>query len=197
MMKRKPREVREKEILDAAIRCFSKKGYHETTMDDIVAESGLTKGGIYWYFKGKREVFIVLIEEQLREEESLWEELSREYELGSELMIKAGHLYLQHHLEDEQIAPLVAEFMAESYRDEKIRRKMNEHYAEWQKIIKGAFDQAIQEGKMKGFNSGELSLALTALLGGLINQCWVSNKKVDYIEVWSVFCQALLEGIQR
>jgi AcrR family transcriptional regulator len=72
MTKRKPEEVRRKEILDAALRCFSNKGYHETRIDDIVKESGLTKGAIYWYFKGKRELFVALIEQHLKEDKALW-----------------------------------------------------------------------------------------------------------------------------
>jgi hypothetical protein len=31
-------EERRKQIMDAAVACFARKGYHNTTMDDIVAE---------------------------------------------------------------------------------------------------------------------------------------------------------------
>ena len=37
MSAKKPKEQRIAEIQKAAINCFSRKGYHETTMDDIVA----------------------------------------------------------------------------------------------------------------------------------------------------------------
>ncbi|MFZ5918086.1 MAG: helix-turn-helix domain-containing protein [Chloroflexota bacterium] len=35
-------------------------GRHRTTMDDIAGESGLSKGALYWYFDGKRPLFIAL-----------------------------------------------------------------------------------------------------------------------------------------
>lgn len=50
-------EERRAQIIEAALACFGRKGYHNTTMDDIVAESGLSKGSLYWYFKSKDELF--------------------------------------------------------------------------------------------------------------------------------------------
>jgi TetR/AcrR family transcriptional regulator, transcriptional repressor of aconitase len=43
-------------ILDAALTCFAREGFHAATMQDIVAESGLSPGAIYGYFKGKTDV---------------------------------------------------------------------------------------------------------------------------------------------
>jgi AcrR family transcriptional regulator len=45
-------------IVDAALRTFAEKGYHGTTMQDIVRESGLSVGAIYTYFRGKDELFV-------------------------------------------------------------------------------------------------------------------------------------------
>jgi AcrR family transcriptional regulator len=47
---------RRSEILDAAIVCFSRDGFHRTTMKDIVRESGLSPGAIYNYFRSKEEI---------------------------------------------------------------------------------------------------------------------------------------------
>jgi AcrR family transcriptional regulator len=48
---------RHAQIIKAALACFSRKGYTNTTMDDIVAESGLSKGSLYWYFDSKDDLF--------------------------------------------------------------------------------------------------------------------------------------------
>jgi AcrR family transcriptional regulator len=39
-------------ILDAALNCFARQGFHAATMQDIVGESGLGPGAIYGYFAG-------------------------------------------------------------------------------------------------------------------------------------------------
>jgi AcrR family transcriptional regulator len=41
---------------------FAKRGYHEATIDDIVAEAGVARGTFYLYFEDKRAVFAELIE---------------------------------------------------------------------------------------------------------------------------------------
>jgi len=48
--------------LQAALACFAQKGYYQTSMDDIVAQSELSKGALYWHFKSKQELFVALIE---------------------------------------------------------------------------------------------------------------------------------------
>lgn len=45
------------DIIRAAMRCFMQRGYNKTTMDQIVAESGLSKGTLYWYFDSKESLF--------------------------------------------------------------------------------------------------------------------------------------------
>ena len=59
-------EVRER-ILSAAEKLFSSKGYYDTSMDEIVAESRLSKGAIYGYFKSKEDLFVALQDKQLEE----------------------------------------------------------------------------------------------------------------------------------
>ena len=61
MARRGPRvstEARREEILKAAYTCFSRGGYHATTIDDIALEAGLSKGAVYWHFEGKWELFL-------------------------------------------------------------------------------------------------------------------------------------------
>ena len=42
-----------KKIVSAAWRLFYEQGYDNTTVDDIVEESGTSKGSFYHYFDGK------------------------------------------------------------------------------------------------------------------------------------------------
>lgn len=50
-------EVRER-IVSAALRVFGERGYHGSTIADVVRESGLSVGAIYTYFKGKDDLFL-------------------------------------------------------------------------------------------------------------------------------------------
>lgn len=50
-------------ILDAAAQVFASKGYHETRVDDIVEESNSSKGSVYFYFPGKQQMFLALVDQ--------------------------------------------------------------------------------------------------------------------------------------
>ena len=58
-------EERKAQIIQAALACFTAKGYNNTTMADIVEESGLSKGAIYWYFKSKDDLFVAALADVL------------------------------------------------------------------------------------------------------------------------------------
>jgi TetR/AcrR family transcriptional regulator, fatty acid metabolism regulator protein len=54
-----PNETRTR-ILEAAVKVFATKGYHDTKVDDIVSESNTSKGSFYFYFPSKQDIFIAL-----------------------------------------------------------------------------------------------------------------------------------------
>lgn len=54
-------ERRRQQILDAAQLCFARKGFHETSMQDVFTESGLSAGAVYRYFTSKNEIIAALV----------------------------------------------------------------------------------------------------------------------------------------
>lgn len=64
-----PRKVRRgpltrKQILDAALRLFSEKGFARTSVRDIAGAAGITDAAIYYHFASKRDLFEALFEER-------------------------------------------------------------------------------------------------------------------------------------
>ncbi|HEX2214434.1 MAG TPA: TetR/AcrR family transcriptional regulator [Mycobacterium sp.] len=50
------RAARRQQIVDAMLRCVARDGFHKTTMAAVVAESGLSAGAVYLYFKDKEDL---------------------------------------------------------------------------------------------------------------------------------------------
>lgn len=48
-------------ILHSALAVFSTKGYAATTLEDVAAKAGVTRGAIYWHFGSKAALFNELI----------------------------------------------------------------------------------------------------------------------------------------
>src|SRR5271154_1062120 len=58
------RETRRQQILEAALRCFSRDGFHNTTTADIVRESGVSQGTLYLYFATKDDIILALSDDR-------------------------------------------------------------------------------------------------------------------------------------
>jgi len=53
-------------LVQAALELFGRRGYHDTSIADILAESGYTRGVLYYYFPSKEELGNAAIDEELR-----------------------------------------------------------------------------------------------------------------------------------
>ncbi|MFF9817136.1 TetR/AcrR family transcriptional regulator [Streptomyces sp. NPDC014006] len=59
--KRMPRAVRERQMLDAAVRIFGRRGYMAASMDDIAELAGVSKPLVYLYLHSKEDLFTAVI----------------------------------------------------------------------------------------------------------------------------------------
>lgn len=59
--KRLPRAVRERQMLDAAVRIFSRRGFHSASMDEIAEAAGISKPMVYAYLGSKEELFVACL----------------------------------------------------------------------------------------------------------------------------------------
>ena len=66
MQTRKTQGNRKEKILEAALLCFNNKGYYKTSIDDIALKGNISKGGIYYHFKSKEQLFLGLFHFRLK-----------------------------------------------------------------------------------------------------------------------------------
>lgn len=66
-----------KAVLDAARELFNEKGYERTSIEDIIAASGVSNGSIYHQFGGKKEVFRALADSSLDRHREVSERATR------------------------------------------------------------------------------------------------------------------------
>ena len=59
---RKTKEERKAEIINAAKRVFLSKGYRSATMEDVVAATSLSKGGVYQYYKSTKAIMFDIMQ---------------------------------------------------------------------------------------------------------------------------------------
>ena len=65
-------EDRRNQILDAAVATFSRNGLHQTTIEDIRLEAGLSRGAVYHYFKSKEDIIDAIRGRSARQAEAFY-----------------------------------------------------------------------------------------------------------------------------
>lgn len=201
MAENKPKDVRHKEILDAAVRCFTEKGRHNTRIDDIAREAHLTKGGVYWHFKDKREIYLEMIDKHLEEDMEFWQKSIAGEELGPDSIARAGIAYIRYSMRNRRHIYLHAEMLAESFRDELLKKKLNDIHRKWRKMISDFF-QSILKSMGRDVDAADLeriSCILLSCIEGIAHQYWLSSDDVDisyYEGAWETFSRLLLSGLK-
>jgi TetR/AcrR family transcriptional regulator, fatty acid metabolism regulator protein len=82
-----------RQIIDAAVRVFARKGYWNSRVSDIAREAGIAAGTIYLYFKTKEDILITLFREKMAEFVSaVWRAIAEE----SDVIAKIRRLVYLH-----------------------------------------------------------------------------------------------------
>ncbi|HEY4257102.1 MAG TPA: TetR/AcrR family transcriptional regulator [Candidatus Udaeobacter sp.] len=106
---------RRSQILDAAVVCFAKRGFHQASMHDISAEAGISVGLIYRYFENKEAVISAMADRHKKEIVEVLERARKAPTLLESLEI----LFTAHCCENEPrvISAFVVDLYAEASRN--------------------------------------------------------------------------------
>jgi TetR/AcrR family transcriptional repressor of uid operon len=103
------------QILDAALVCFAKRGFHQASMHDISTEAGISVGLIYRYFENKDAVISAMADRHKKEIQEVLERARRAPNLLESLEI----LFTAHCCEDapQVVSAFVVDLYAEASRN--------------------------------------------------------------------------------
>ena len=151
-------QQRREQILHAAMACFARQGYHATSMDDVVRESGLSVGAIYSYFPSKEELFLSLCDYRTEQTLGYLNDLFRRP--GPMVDKFEGAVdYFFNQLSDElvQLARVGAEFMSQANKSERVHERQ-QHRCE---TIRQFLRWLLSEARMHGDVRDDLDLDAT------------------------------------
>jgi len=95
------RKLRKQEIIAAALKLYTEKGYYQTNVRDIAREAGILPSAFYIYFPDKRELFSEVIDHVIADMTGgAQEALSSEQEELMKLLIKHGVEFDENYLWD-------------------------------------------------------------------------------------------------
>lgn len=155
------------EVLKAAGKCFRKTGFHQTSMQQICAETGLGPGAVYRYFTGKEAIIEAMVEDerrqtramllQMRDAESLQQALNNTTRLFAERYRAGGD------------ASLMTEVYAEGMRSKRVGTVLRKIEAEWIMGLTNLLRVAQARGQMDAsLDAAQTALFLTGMWDGMV-----------------------------
>ncbi|MHB8578201.1 MAG: TetR/AcrR family transcriptional regulator [Dehalococcoidia bacterium] len=155
-------ETRRQQILDAAMNCFVRKGFHQATMQDICDEAELSAGAVYRYFPSKEAIIAACYGSDLVRNTALIERAAERESFTAAIddMIEAFFSGLIESPSDTSQA-LEIETLAEAVRNPRI----GEHFREFLRGLRGSFAIVVRRAQARGEVSESLDPDAIAAMG--------------------------------
>jgi AcrR family transcriptional regulator len=187
-------ELRRQQILDAAAACFTRRGFHQATMQDICDEAELSPGAIYRYFRSKDEIIEAMCQRGLTDNTAaIQEAMAREgtQSVFNEL-IRLFFLELEN-LKSAEICAISIELVTEAPRNEQVREFLTNNNRE----VRAPLQQLIREAQRRGdiepsLDSEAIVRVMVALYQGFLTQKLV-EPELD-VERYAEVLKALFGG---
>lgn len=187
-------ERRRRQVIEAAAKVFAERGYHETTIEDLIAASGMTRGGLYHYTASKRDLLLAVIDE-----------------LMQPLLRQARELIEQPQTAEVHLRQLLRLWLAHvaSHRNHMIvfsqERRTLSRGPGWNEVRKARrhFERMLAEVMDRGardgcFRMADPQLAMLMLLGAVnyTPQWFATRGRLSPEQIADLYCEMLLDGIR-
>jgi AcrR family transcriptional regulator len=157
---------RRAEILEHAEKIFSGKGFHETTMAQIAQASGFSIGSLYHFFRGKEEMYSLMVMEKVRlMYDEIMKAAGREESIEGRIraLVTSHFAYVEHHIDFYRL--LVGH--ESGLRSEGLKNLRNDILDEHRKHV-GWIEDLLREGIRKQFLRALDTKSLANALMGII-----------------------------
>ncbi|WP_370677816.1 TetR/AcrR family transcriptional regulator [Pleomorphomonas sp. PLEO] len=160
-------DERRAHILDAARTCFSRAGFHRTSMQEICAEAKMSPGGLYRYFVSKDAIIEAIAEEEQRAGRRILEVMLEPGTLHDRLL-RCGLAYIDQ-MRDRRAVQMMLEVYVESMRNTAVGAFFAKCEEENRKLMYSVFAESKATGEIAAdADVDTIMMTLVAFADGVI-----------------------------
>ena len=154
-------------ILQSAAEAFAERGYGDTTLSELIARSGLTKGAFYFHFASKEQLALAVLEEKQRQ----WREFVQEQVLARpraiDQLLALGPAMIRLHREDPG-AYSAQRLTRDLARVPELADRVRAQTRDWIELVAGIIRAAQRDGDLAvKLDATALATILVAATDGL------------------------------
>lgn len=184
------KEIAKTKIIEAAIKIFSKKGYHGSTMDEIAKEVGVSKATLYTYFKSKEDILKVI----WISSNQILADFQKSFE-GRECLEVLEEVYKM--MEGSQFLNLNFEITTLSSYNKNIKKLNQEAYTEKLEGLKTFLKDQQNKGKIRDdVDASILAQILTGIYTDSATQLLIGIDKTKVHENWMKSVSMIFNNIK-
>lgn len=187
-------ERRTEEILSAAFRVFSIRGYHNATVDDIAQEAGISKGTCYQYFTGKEDIFIATMERTL---ETLLAEAEAAASETKDALLRLGIEGLTFISKYSDLQFMFMGMISEALGgNERLKKKAAEVFGKVAEFLSRDIERGIAEGVFRPTDPNTVAYALLGI-AEVVGNRYVVEEDFDVLSFFINLMDFLQHGLYK
>lgn len=188
-------EERKTQILEAATKVFAEHGFTNARMDDIVAESGLSKGALYWYFDSKDAIIVSILDQIFDWETAHVRQLLESVDSATAKL----EVFIDTTIKDiekmKPMMPIFFDFWSLSVRKKTINQAIKRYYQNFLDLIEPIIEDGIRQGEFHSVNVKETAVAIGAMYEGTILFYIYFSDIIDLEQQFRTNLDLILDGL--
>ena len=159
---------RRSEILAAAARVFARQGFEGASMNDIIAEAGISKGGVYWYFKSKDEIIGTIVRNYFERDLDNVRALFDAPLPAPEKLLALIRFAVEDIESMMGMLPLAFEAYALAFHNPVVKQALEDYLDSYMAFLVPIFQRGIELGEFREVDPSEAALAVAAIIEGTL-----------------------------
>jgi len=157
-MNQTKQDLRKDQILDAALTVLVQHGYEGSRMDDVVSESQLSKGAIYWYYKSKKAMYLDLVNFWVIRYSATINHLVENDQAAPDQLKSLFNYFIDQYESDPDPFIALTEFWSMAQKDDDFRAKLQKVYSQFLEVLEKIVAKGVKDGDFK-----KLDIRITAM----------------------------------
>jgi len=193
-MQQRSEETRTR-LLEAAVSLFAQQGYEASSVAEICAAAGVSKGAFYHHFESKQALFLALLDEWLARLDGAFAAVRQDAQHVPQAVVRmadmAGGLLTS---SGAQVS-IMLEFWMQAYRDPQVWNATAAPYHRYQQYFASLIEEGIRQGSLRPVDPQLAARVLVSLSMGLLLQAVFDPKATDWTQEAGQSLQLLMDGL--
>ena len=191
-----PKEERQSQIMEAAMKVITRKGFSSARIDDIVNEAGLSKGAIYHYYEGKKDLFLALIDHWETQTFPDFYSRNGKERSASDTLRDFSEEIIKVFKTRSYVFQVEVEFWSLANQDDEIRKRSQELYEKIINLFELVIIKGIREKEFIEVDTRITAIYILSVFQGINWFCIFDDKKINAVNYIQKSIELIIKGLK-